>query len=236
LVALPEQNPVALKNGNRCSSGPYPNNYFNFARSYPAGPKTRFLHTMITRDIRGVYDSLWWYTGDVTLLRRGYFSIDTFYPQDKTKLVDKNGYRIGLDPRIKKAGKHIFDIMNGTWPSGTAPYNQIDIIIDLHESKYNFANSICIGEHEAEGILNTYLPELNNRLEKKNLGKLSTIYAPVPTSIGWAGRYALPRSSVSFTVETDRTEKLDFRVKKQMEIILFLLEWFGMEPVKITSE
>ncbi|MFQ5794575.1 MAG: succinylglutamate desuccinylase/aspartoacylase family protein [Candidatus Bipolaricaulia bacterium] len=229
LVILPIQNPVAYQQGTRSSHGPFPNHYYNLGRAFPArrpiAGRDRFILDQFVGE-RGIW---WWMTGDQALYEAGLFSRSVRYADTVAELLDPEGYRRALDPNIRQAGENIFRLMLGIFPDGQRRYLQIDLLIDLHESAYHYPSMISVDDPDSREALDGILDTLNRQLIDADLSLVTIDETPIPTDVTWAAHYELPEPALAFTVETDLRETLEARVAKQLLIVEFLLDQFGIE-------
>jgi len=233
LVVLPLQNPLARRNNTRSSKGPILNNYYNFSRAFPALNAVPEREQWIRSQFRGVNDTWWWYGGDQKLTEEGVISWEERKAATLEGLLDEEGCRRALDPEIKQAAKNVYGLMIGRFPDGKQRYDQIDLLLDLHEAAWFYQDVLCADDAESLQFLDDVLPDINQRLEELGLDPVSVLLTPVPTSPGWAAHYELPRPAIAVTTETNRRLEKERRLAAQRIFLKAILESFGFELEKV---
>ena len=161
LVIVPIQNPIAFSNNSRSTRGPVLNNYYNFGRGFPALKASAERDKYVLAQLSGYNNSWWWYDGDEKLIQAGVFPGTFRKATEVEDLLDEEGYRRALDPEIKKAAGNIYQLMLGNFPDGSSRYDQIDILIDLHEAAYFYEDRICTDDPVSHGLIEELVPEIH---------------------------------------------------------------------------
>jgi hypothetical protein len=233
MVILPLQNPVARKKNTRSSAGPVLNNYYNFSRAFPAKNPVPERDKWIWSQFKGVNDSWWWYAGDQKLTENGIIPLSVRQANTIDSLLDEEGYRKALDPQIKMAAQSIYKLMLGEFPDGSKRYDQIDILIDMHEAAWFYQDVLCADDNDSRLLLETVLPEINRNLQGKELSPVTVFFSPIPTSPAWTARYELPEPALAVTTETDRRLAMDKRLSAQTIYLEVILNHLGFELVSL---
>ena len=108
---------------------------------------------------------------------------------------------------------------------------QPELVLDLHEATAEegrdfLGNSLICQSMEKDGDLILDLLDASSRGELTS-GKLTLYGSPPPGSINRVVTEALGIPVI--TVETDREEALETRIRNQMEIVEYVLQYFEMK-------
>lgn len=228
LIIIPIQSPLAFKKKARSSAGTFPNHYFNIGRAFPAKKSASGLRDQhIQHQLSGKKNIWWWLSGDKKILSSRRMASEP--------LLDNHGFRQALHPHLKKAGQNIFLLMKGEFPNGQKRYDQIDYLLDLHESTYSYASTVSAADRISYQFATTALLSMKRLLRKYDLPAMTPDYTPIPTGAAWAAHYELSRPAIALTLETDQRAPLAKRISQHTLLLKLFLEKMGV-PVRLKSQ